>query len=174
MTTPAKTGSEFHINITSLNSQDFPAVAVLNNSDFAVTWASWQQDGSGYGIYARRYHADGTPAGGEFQVSTHTANDQNVPFITALNNNGFVITWRSQGQDGSGDGVYAQRFDDAGNPDGSEFRVNTTTAGDQWVQSITTLNNGQFVINWTSVGQDGDGDGVFGQRFTENGTPVGG
>ena len=46
--------------------------------------------------------------GMEFQVNTYTSLDQKFPSITGLNDGGFVVSWRSGGQDGSGLGVYAQ------------------------------------------------------------------
>jgi hypothetical protein len=41
--------------------------------------------------------------------------------MTALSNGDFIVTWRSAGQDGSGDGVYMQRFGAGGNKIGAEI-----------------------------------------------------
>jgi hypothetical protein len=116
----------------------------------------------------------------EFQVNTWTTNDQVGPSVTWLPNGGFVVVWTSgcwqQGctaQDGSGGGVYGQRFDSNGNKVGSEFRVNTWTTDEQTDPSITSLSNGGFVVVWQSWGQDGDWYGVYGQRFDSNGDKVG-
>ncbi len=43
-------------------------------------------------------------------------------------NGDHVVVWSSQNQDGSGWGVYGQRFDKAGTALGAEFLVNQTTA----------------------------------------------
>ena len=43
----------------------------------------------------------------------------------------FVVAWTSTSQDGSGYGIYAQRYDSGGSPLGGEFRVNTLTSGSQ-------------------------------------------
>ena len=43
----------------------------------------------------------------------------------------FVVVWGSYFQDGSASGVYGQRYDSAGNPEGGEFPVNTHTTSDQ-------------------------------------------
>ena len=48
--------------------------------------------------------------GGEFQVNTYTASSQYDPSVTALADGSFVVTWMSDGQDGSEYGIYAQRF----------------------------------------------------------------
>ena len=75
------------------------------------------------------------------------------------------MIWTSLGQDGSGRGVYAQDYSAAGTPLHREFRVNTTTANDQWQSSLATLADGNAVATWTSFGQDGSQEGVYGQRL---------
>ena len=44
----------------------------------------------------------------------------------------FVVEWSSKDQDGSNYGVFGQRYAASGAPLGGEFRVNTTTLGDQY------------------------------------------
>ena len=45
----------------------------------------------------------------------------------------FVVVWQSYGQDGSGYGVFAQRFNARGAPLGDEFQVNSYTTDRQYV-----------------------------------------
>ena len=106
-------------------------MTALAGGGFVVTWTSDGQDGSGYGIYGQRYAADGTALGSEFRVNTYTTNAQVYSSVAALAGGGFVVTWTSDGQDGSGYGIYGQRYAADGTPVGSEFRVNQITAGDQ-------------------------------------------
>jgi hypothetical protein len=75
------------------------------------------------------------------------------------------VVWASYGQDGDSGGVLGQRYDSAGAPLGNEFQVNTHTTSRQDSPSIATDSSGRFVVAWTSYFQDGDGAGVFGQRF---------
>ena len=63
--------------------------------------------------------------GDEFQVNTFTAKDQKDPTAAGLSDGGYVIVWESSDQDGSGKGVFGQRFDANGDPVGGEFPVNT-------------------------------------------------
>src|SRR5262245_27674232 len=57
---------------------------------------------------------------------------------------------------------------------GNEFQVNTYTAGAQIGPGIARENNGDFVVVWQSEqDQDGEGKGVFGQRFSSSGAPLG-
>ncbi|MEX0957527.1 MAG: tandem-95 repeat protein [Rhizobiaceae bacterium] len=162
-------GAEFQISSDLVFDQLLPAVAALENGGFVVTWSSEGQDGSGTGIYGRLFDADGDPAGAEFQVNSHTALGQVFSSVAVLGDGGFVITWSSNGQDGSGFGIYGQRFDVAGNPAGAEFAVNTHTAGNQNHSRVAALADGGFIVTWTSNGQDGSLNGIYGQRFDADG-----
>src|SRR6267378_942596 len=92
---------------------------------FVIAWQSNIQDGSSYGIYAQRYNASGVPQGGEFPVNSYTTGAQVKPSVGMDAAGGFVIAWQSDGQDGSSYGVYAQRYNASGVPQGGEFPVNT-------------------------------------------------
>ena len=76
------------------------------------------------------------PLTGDIQINTETIYDQERSSIAALSDGGFVVTWTSDYQDGSEDGVYGQLFDDSGAPVGDEFQVNTFTNGSQHSSSI--------------------------------------
>lgn len=170
----AAVGSEFSINTYKTGEQYSPALSALSDGGFVVTWQSNGQDGSNYGIYGQRYNAAGEPVGGEFQVNSYTNSFQGLPSATGLLAGGFVVTWESVGQDGSGSGVFGQRYDARGAPVGGEFRVNTSTFNRQGDPDVTALADGGFVVTWESLGQDGSQYGVFGQRYDASGTPVGG
>ena len=64
-------GSEFRVNTYTSNDQLYSSVTALADGGFVVTWSSYGQDGSGYGIYGQRYAADGTPVGAS-SASTRT------------------------------------------------------------------------------------------------------
>ena len=78
------------------------------------------------------------------------------------------------GQDGSGAGVYAQRFDRTGEPRGPEIAVTTETTNDQRDAVVEVAADGSFVIVWRSVAQDGSSGGIYGQRYAADGTALGG
>jgi hypothetical protein len=82
--------------------------------------------------------------------------------------------WDSSQQDGDGSGIFGQRFASDGAPVGSEFQVNNYTQTDQIRPAITAESDGDFTVVWASLGnQDGDTHGVFGQRYTSSGAPIG-
>ena len=47
----------------------------------------------------------------EFRVNTYLLGTQYNTSITALTDGGYVVSWESLGQDGSENGIYAQRYD---------------------------------------------------------------
>ncbi|HFQ14999.1 MAG TPA: calcium-binding protein, partial [Rhodobacteraceae bacterium] len=163
-------GGEFRVNTFTAGSQYAPSAALLDNGGFVVTWNSNLQDGSTRSIYGQRFNADGTVHGSEFKINSYDTGIQEEPTVKGLDNGGFVVTWNSYGQDGDGSGIYGQRFDKYAVADGSEFRVNTYTSDDQLNSDITTLDDGGFMVAWTSTGQDGSGKSVHGQRFAADGS----
>src|SRR5438874_2365101 len=110
---------------------------------------------------------------GSFQANTWTPGRQSTRSVASDANGNFVVVWESDGQDGSGYGVFAKRFDAAGNPLTAEFRVNSYTTDAQLTPAIAADADGNFVVAWTSVAQDGDSLGVFAQRYDAAGAPVG-
>ena len=77
-------------------------------------------------------------------------------------------------QDGSADGIHAQRYSANGVAVGPEFRVNTTTAGSQYDPAVVGLSDGSFVVAWTdNNGTDGSSYGVYAQRFSASGVALG-
>ena len=169
-------GGEFRVNTTTAGQQlnnSNNAIAGMSDGGFVITWQSQNQDGSGYGVYARRYDAAGVALGGEFRVNSFTTGDQTTPGVVALSGGGFVVVWQSNGQDGSSFGIYAQRYDASGAALGGEFRVNSFTTGEQSTASLAALDDGGFVVTWHSMLLDGSNFGVFGQRFDASGAAVG-
>lgn len=157
------------INTYASGDQLLPRVAVLNDGGHVVIWYSSGQDGSGYGVYQQRYDAAGNPVGGEARVNTYTTNDQYDSAVTALTNGGYVVTWASTGEDGSGGGIYARRY----NADGSAtsvFRVNTTTTNNQFAPDIGSLTGGGFAIAFTHEVTPGSNQNVFVRIYKPDGT----
>lgn len=169
-------GNEFLVNSVTQYWQDHPTVTALDNGGFVVTWqsADAMRDLHGYGIFGQIYDDEGNPLGGEVQVNSYTVVSQVSPSVAALADGGVVVCWESGAQDGSGTGIYAQRYDAAGAPAGGEFRINTTTADQQFLPVVAALNNGDFVVSWSSSGQDGSSAGIYAQRFGADGVAVGG
>jgi hypothetical protein len=166
-------GEEFQVNTYTKSDQYDPTIAMDEKGNFVITWASYGQDGSDWGVFAQRFNNKGHPIGSGFQVNTYTKWYQWHPAIAMDRKGRFVITWSSEGQDGSSYGIFAQRFYKNGVTVGSEFQVNTYTKNSQDYPAVSMDNRGNFVVVWESKGQDGSGTGIFAQLFNRNGEPVG-
>jgi hypothetical protein len=158
-------GPEFRVNTFTTGNQGSPSAAFHPNGFIAV-WESDGQDGSGKGVFGR------SPSSAEFRVNTAVTGDQRDPDVASSGAGDFVVVWTSP-QDGSGDGVFAQRFASSGTPVGTEFQVNTFTAGTQSEPAVAADGSGNFVVVWSSLGQEGTGAEVFGQRFSASGVRLG-
>src|SRR5690606_33521321 len=69
--------------------------------------------------------------------------------------------------DGSGWGSFAQRFDAAGNAQGGQLLLNTTTSGTQYHTNVAAYTGG-FAAVWSN------GSDIYLQRFANDGTKAGG
>jgi hypothetical protein len=178
-------GSEFRVNAYTSSHQDNPAVAMDAQGNFMVVWQSLTQECFGNpnpalclpsvsaGIYGRRFDAGGNP-GDEFRVNVYTTGPQIQPAVAALSNGKFAAAWTTQGQDGSGSGVYGRLFTNTGAPLAGEFRVNTTTQNAQSEPAVAAARDGEFVIAWSGCCEyAGLGGGIMAQKFDSNGVRKG-
>lgn len=139
-------GGEVPVNIVTANTQSTAQVAVLDDGRIVVSWQSYGQDGSAFGIFARLFTADGTPAGAEFQVNSSTQYNQQTPSVAPLADGGYVFTWSST--DGNTYCIYTQRFGADGMPLGGETVVASGTL-DQTDPTIIALAGGGYAVAWT-------------------------
>ena len=119
------------------------------------------------------------PNGTDFLVNSEVAGSQYDPKSIGLSNGNFVISWIDFSgtlEDISLSSVKARIFDSAGTPVGGEFLVNTNTDSYQWLQTITALSNGGFVISWTDLSgtlDDLTGSSIKAQIYDAAGSRVG-
>jgi len=165
------------VNTYTTERQSNPAVSEDVNGNFVVVWQSYRQDGNQAGIFGQRYDSGGNPVGAEFQVNTYTTDLQGYPVVASDVDGDFMVVWQSLTQDDGTRtyGLFGQAYDSDGNRLGEEIHVNTFTALNQSGPSVDYDSNGNFVVAWSSGGdEDGDEYGVFGRRFERDGTPLGG
>jgi hypothetical protein len=170
----APLGASFQVNTSTPGNQYKAQVASISTGGFVVAWEdTGGADGYALGIFGRRYDVGGAPLGGEFRINTYTSGQQENPDVASDAAGGFVVVWSDHGLDGDVDGVFAQRYASSGAPLGSAFRVNTFTTGLQGHPRVAFAPAGNFVVVWQST-QDGNGYGVYGQRYASSGQPIGG
>ena len=158
-------GGEFAVNTYTPGDQVYPGVGVAPDGSFVIVWQSASAADISHGIWARRYKGDGVALGPPFAVNQYSTGAQRTPLVAFDDKGNFLVVWISEGQDGDGFGVFGRAFDAAGAPLGDELRINSYTTGNQSFPSLASGPDGTFVVVWSSLGQDGSGWGVFGQRL---------
>ena len=169
-------GDEFRVNEHAPDMQAVPRMAALHPSGSIAVWSSYAQDGSGWGIYGRRFDGDGRLAGPEFRVNTFTDGDQRHADIDTLDGGGAIVVWESHGQDADGNagkGVYGQVFGPGGEPVGPEIQLPSVIFGDQQAPRVAATSDGGFFATWMSEIEGGLGLDIFGRRFDADGNPLG-
>jgi hypothetical protein len=174
-----RVGTEFQVNTYTFDYQGGPVVASRASGEFVVVWTGAASTGVSPDVVGQRFDSSGARSGSEFVINTYVAGNQGEggSSIATDPTGGFAVVWSSfGGHDGSGSGVFAQRFASSGTAVGSEFQVNVTTSGTQSIgskKSILFEPSGGFVVVWNSQAQDGSMAGVFGRRFASTGAPAG-
>lgn len=170
-------GPEFRANTYMTDDQLDAAVTGFANGAFVVAWDSFEQDGSDRGVYFQLYSADGAKTLPETRVNEFTTLGQLRPALATLAGGDFVVVWEGVMGNGTGgflwDEVFCRVYDASGAPLTDVVRVNATTLNEQTVASVTATTDGGFVVVWQSLLQDGNGLGVYAQRFDEEAMTVG-
>ncbi|HEX2399438.1 MAG TPA: calcium-binding protein, partial [Mycobacterium sp.] len=152
---------EFQANTYNVGKQRSWAIAALANGGYVILWASEAQDGSLQGVYGQKFTSTSVRDGGEFRVNVHTADAQTEASVAALGD-GFVATWSSDKQDGSGKGIYGRLYGDTGGGGGPIVGTSgpdnlTGTSGDDTIDGkgsadvMTGLaGNDTYIVNNTA------------------------
>jgi len=142
------------------------STTALADGGWVVTWDVDNQDGWGKAVYQQRYAQDGSTVGGAVRVNTNTPADQSKPSVAALPDGSWIVTWQSDRQDGSGLGIYQQRYFADGNPIGGETLVTTLTVDDQASPQVAALADGSWLLTYSSYNPATFGPDVFVRHFT--------
>ena len=177
--TGEKIDSEFPVNQSTLYNQRSPAAATLTNGNIALVWVSESGSDSvgtfSVDIVGRMFSPTGA-LGNEFRINTGTNICAN-PAVGASADGGFLVAWAqldskvTETTTNSWD-IFARALDAGGRAKGPDQRVNTFTYGDQYAPKVAGATD--YLVVWTSLGQDGSREGVFGQFISGEGTPIGG
>ena len=116
--------SDIQVNTYTADQQVDPAVAALPDGSAIITWSSYGENGSMWGVYARRLtaagrvvKADNDGSTKQFLVTQYTSYNQRNPAVAILAGGNYVIAWVSE-QERSVNSVdiYARIFTPAGVP----------------------------------------------------------
>lgn len=171
---------EFQLNSYTTGDQFGPAVGQDGSGGFVASWNHRTKDGGDAerDIRARRFEADGTPMGDDFQVNTYTTDYQHWSSVSPDGAGGFVIAWQSDGSDGTDtelDSIQARRYAADGIPVGGDFQVNTFTDLSQSAATVVQDPAGGFLVGWSSYesgGTDTDRRSIQVRRYRADGAPA--
>jgi Ca2+-binding RTX toxin-like protein len=168
-------GAEFLVNASTAGNQSSPTLFALPSGGFVVAWTDSPVAGEA-DVRAQRFDSTGAPVGAEILVNTRVSGLQNGPSGAALADGSFVLAWTDStaepsvsGTGGSPIGVRSQLFDPSGAKVGPERAVNSTTVYEQSRPDVAALADG-YVVVWQDLGSI---NGIVGQRYAADGTPVG-
>jgi hypothetical protein len=160
---------EFRVNSYTHGNQEKPSIAKLADGSFIITWQSYNQDGNGYGIYARHFTSSGIPLGEEFQVNDSTINDQENASVHGLSNGGYIICWQANHEDIQKHNIYAKIYDAEGIVVSNEFKVSSETQMNHKSPRVIGLKEGNFAIAWEVKSKSSKGTFIYLKKYTNNG-----
>lgn len=164
---------ELRVNTFTTGDQHNPMMAMNASGDMIVSWMSTGQDGSSEGVYAQRINRGGQLVGNEFRVNQLTSGSQQLGRVGIDADGDFVIAYMAPNQDSSAYGVFATKYDRLGNQLGTEFQVNNFVTGDQRIPAVGMNAQGEFVVAWTSDGQDAPStSGIYAQLYRFGNRPT--
>ncbi|HEX8668732.1 MAG TPA: calcium-binding protein [Allosphingosinicella sp.] len=161
---------ETMVPFSGAGSQERPAIAPLADGGYVIVWQGPEDNGT-TGVFGRRFDASGQPTSDGFHVNTYTPNMQAFADVAGLSDGGFVVTWSSEGQNGTDGSVFGQRYNAAGAPVGSEFQVGSGPSFYQTTARVAGLEDGRFVVVWYRPGDSAPD--AFGQIYAADGAPIG-
>ncbi|WAT17712.1 cadherin-like domain-containing protein [Aurantiacibacter sp. MUD11] len=168
-------GSSVMVSPSGGSNSHWSSITATSDGGYVVAWTEFGGDTSGYSIEVQRFDADGNSVGGVVQANTYESADQMYPQVVELEGGDVLVVWMSNGQDGSGWGVYGQRFNADGTTDGGEFQINQATASTQYFPKVAALEGGGFVVTWGDVSgaNDPSNYGVVARIYDADGAPAG-
>jgi len=133
--------------------QGEPGAAARADGRTLVAWLDGREGGTVFGatfdVYAQWLNVDGQPIGGNFKVNDTVGPQRNTSVAVAADSaDGYVVAWidRRNLPGDQGD-VYAQRYNGAGNPIGSNVRVNDDGPGrEQRAVRALAIPGGAFLL----------------------------
>jgi hypothetical protein len=190
--TGQKVGGEFLVNQFTNFNQGTPSVAALAGGNFVVVWTSEQErQGASTAatnvttlssftnltpsidVYGRVFNSGGTAVGNEFLVN-NGLNPCGNPSVAAASDGSCLVAWTEKDLNNPANSYDVRgRAFNSSLVGGAVFYINSHLYGDQYAPRISALGL-DYLVTWTSLGQDGSREGVYGQFVHSDGSLVNG
>ncbi|MGL5096730.1 MAG: hypothetical protein ACRDD1_14140, partial [Planctomycetia bacterium] len=105
------------------------------------------------------------PVGPEFSISSYSTDQQANPSVAMDADGDFVVVWNRLDQQFNNQGIFAQRYNASGAPQGNEFRVDSPEVQGS-LPSVAMDADGDFVVVWSN-------SEVYAKRFNAAGEAQG-
>ncbi|UCG62008.1 MAG: T9SS type A sorting domain-containing protein [Candidatus Zixiibacteriota bacterium] len=128
------------------STKESPDVALAEWGGGVVVWADYRN--RNWDIYGQLIDTDGTLIGPNFRVNTDVElAQQHAPRVAVSPLGWFVVAWYDNRL--GNDDIFVQRFDSAGNPIGTNIRINSDSQGArQAFPDVATDGAGCFTVVW--------------------------
>ena len=139
-------------------------VAAAPDGQFVVVWQDEEEFG-GYALAGRRFNADGSPAGTDFQIDQPGIfDDPNVDVSAAMSDTGhFAVVWSTYDSFSSTSLVEQRMFDPQGQVDGDEIHLNASFEYDLEAD-VAAASNGRFVTAWAAYNGLTDSGDIYAEE----------
>jgi hypothetical protein len=162
------------VHANSIGFQSQPRLAMQADGSLFAVWYSDDRDAAtsaNDGLFGRIFAPNCVARGEAFRI-TNPVTGPNVAnaALTAAGNR-VAVVWEAR--DGDATGVFRKLFDNVGIAQGTQLRVNGTTAGRQGVPAVAHREGSGYLVLWQ--GQTGERlrTRIYSQRLSEAGDLVG-
>jgi hypothetical protein len=161
-------GPNRRANDDHVGANHFYSTAAIDDAGNSLT--AWTDGRNGYNIYAQAFDAGGNPVGGNFRVNDNPAEAFHWCPAAARDSAGDAVIVFMDNRQGGYD-IYGQRYDAAGQPKDTNFRINDDAPG-SWHQypQVAMSRYGRFVAAWM---EERDNGSVYCQVYDSAGNAVG-
>ena len=105
-----ETGPDSQINSYTANDQRHPSAGTFKDSTGVFVWQSYDQDGSGWGIFGQRLDSNRAKIGYEFPINNDIIGNQVFPKVGTFINGLFIVIWLGPSNSSSYCEVRGQKF----------------------------------------------------------------
>jgi hypothetical protein len=150
--------------------QSRPDIAKTPTGNFIVVWMDYRSGGDDEfaDVYYQRYNSSGNPIGPNVRVNDlPNYAGHSDPAVSANCAGNFVVVWEDYRNGKDDPDIYAQKFDPAGNPMDTNFRVNDDGPGHRQTEPAVAMDCwGDFVVTWRDERQlSTKGADIYAQRY---------
>ena len=141
---------QFQINSTQTGARErFPAVTELADGGFLVVWTD-------PGVHGRRFKADFTPVGDDFDINTLTVGTKLYTDVVVHEDGQVLVVWTDQEDKAEVTEIRGRLFSQNLVAHGADFRINNLLTDAQSFPRAASYDTGGFFVVWQSGDSAGD------------------